>query len=570
MRLEKLYIQSRFKNLDNLTIDFSDKEGLSVLIGNNGSGKSNIIEALSSIFSGLFDSTKNPIFSYKIEYSIRTYIVSISFDFPTSTYICTVNGVVDRVKNEYLPKQVISCYSGEESRLWDEYFFHFYKKYIDAIKGETIPNQPLVFINKYYWDIALLTFHFYDFTAFTDIRDFCKDDLKIQTINYIKFTFDTRKITAWAANPVVNFVKAINPDNLPEIQISLTELKDKLNFITNEEDFFNYLTAAFMPKDDKLITKIEFNFNNNLTTSSLSEGEKKLILVQVILEVIGDEDSLILLDEPDSHIHISKKEDLQKLLNKYTNRENILTTHSPTLTHCFDNKHIIMLAKKANNDTDIIAKEKQEIVHELTNGMWSYMEQNLFLNTNKDILLVEGKSDETFIAEALKQIQIEELNEEPNPINHKYQNLDFSFMPCGGASGVELMLGKFVPQVNQTIIAFFDGDSAGWKGINQILGEENKWNTQNYINPLKKSDIWICSYPRRRGFRGSNYNIEDYFSKPLLNKMVFKGFKGLDSIRTKNAVKRELEKDCKEGNLTPSDFKYFKKLFDYIIVLKNK
>jgi hypothetical protein len=143
-------------------------------------------------------------------------------------------------------------------------------------------------------------------------------------------------------------------------------------------------------------------------------------------------------------------------------------------------------------------------------------------------------------------------------------------MPCGGASGVELMLGKFVPQVNQTIIAFFDGDLAGWKGINKILGEENKWNTQNYKNPLKQSDIWICSYPRRRGFRGSNYNIEDYFSKPLLNKMVFKGFKGLDSIRTKNAVKRELEKDCKEDNLIPSDFKYFKTLFDYIIELKNK
>jgi len=51
MRLESLHIQTRFRNLENLIIDFSNKEGLSVLIGNNGSGKSNIIEAISLILS---------------------------------------------------------------------------------------------------------------------------------------------------------------------------------------------------------------------------------------------------------------------------------------------------------------------------------------------------------------------------------------------------------------------------------------------------------------------------------------------------------------------------------------
>lgn len=66
MRLQKLKINSRFKNLDSFEIDFSTKEGITVLIGNNGSGKSNILEAISGIFAGLYDRKYNPTFSYEL------------------------------------------------------------------------------------------------------------------------------------------------------------------------------------------------------------------------------------------------------------------------------------------------------------------------------------------------------------------------------------------------------------------------------------------------------------------------------------------------------------------------
>ncbi|CAA0224663.1 ATP-dependent nuclease [Tenacibaculum maritimum] len=559
MRLEKLHIQSRFKNLENITIDFTNKEGLSVLIGNNGTGKSNIIEAISSVFAGLYDNVKNPIFSYLIKYSVRNNDVEITFDHNSKIYTCKVNNSINNINNQYLPKQVISCYSGEESRLWNDYFDHFYKNYINAIKGATIPSQPLVFINKYYWDIALLTFHFYDFDAFTDLRDFCQKDLGIETVNFITFEFDTQKINSWQTNPVVNFVKAINPKNDSSLKLSLTELKTRLSYISsNQEDFFNYLTAAFMPKDDKLITNIKFNFNNNLTTSCLSEGEKKLVLVKLILEVIGDESSLILLDEPDSHIHISRKENLQKLLNDYNNRENVLTTHSPTLTHCFDNKHIIMLAKNENKDTEIIEKEKQEIVYQLTNGMWSYQEQNIFLNSQNDILLIEGKTDETFLRKALSVLK---------QSTAEYSNLEFEYLPCGGADGVKLLADKFTPRAGQNIIALFDRDGAGWKAINGIFNETNKWKSSNFGDYKKCGDLTIMPYPKRNYFKGSNFNVEDYFPKKILNKYALKNFKGLDSLVSKKDFKKSIETDCE--NFHNSDFKHFKKLFDLILKVKN-
>lgn len=52
MRLKKLRIDG-FKNLNNFTIDFESKDGITVLIGNNASGKSNILEAISAIFANI-------------------------------------------------------------------------------------------------------------------------------------------------------------------------------------------------------------------------------------------------------------------------------------------------------------------------------------------------------------------------------------------------------------------------------------------------------------------------------------------------------------------------------------
>lgn len=560
MRLEKLHIRNRFKNLSDFVIDFSNKEGITVLIGNNGSGKSNILEAISSIFAGLYNPKFKPTFEYSLTYTKDNYKIFINFE--NGAYHLTVNDTTDSLKREYLPSQVISSYSGEETRLWGEYYEPFYKEYIKALRGASLPSQDLIYINKYYWNIALLTFHFYDFEAFTDIRDFCQKRLGIERLNHVTFTFNKINLKNWKTNPVVSFVKAINPTEDDSIQITLEILKERLSYFTNGRDFFKYLTAAFMPKNDKLITGIHLDINNNINSDCLSEGEKKLMLIKLILEVVGDENSLILLDEPDSHIHISRKEDIEQLLKQYNTRDNVITTHSPTLTHVFENKHITMLTKDANNDVHVEAKEKQEIVHELTKGMWSYQEQNIFLNSNNDILLVEGKSDETFLKEALKRLQL---------TTDSYADLKFEYLPCGGADGVKLMTKKFKPKFGQTIIALFDSDAAGWSSINKVFerDEHNKFNSSNFTSARKKGDIWIAVYPSRPYFRGgSNFSVEDYFSKGILNKYVLYNFKGLDSYISKDKFKRTLEDKCED--FPDSEFRFFKLVFNLILDIKSR
>jgi ABC-type cobalamin/Fe3+-siderophores transport system ATPase subunit len=561
MRLQTLKINSRFKNLDSFEIDFSTKEGITVLIGNNGSGKSNILEAVSGIFAGLYDRRYNPNFNYNLIYNRDAYKVEIKFE--GGVYDFKINDVVDNLKPEHLPSQVISSYSGEESRLWDKYYWPFYEEYVKAIRGATLPNTSLVYINKYYWNIALLTLHFYDFAIFTDISDFCKNTLGIKIFNTAKFTFDVPKLNDFlkTPNPVTNFILTLNPNREQFIEVDLPTFKARLSTFS-EIEVFRYLTVSFMPKDDKLITNIQIKYNNNLDAESLSEGEKKILLIMLILEVVGDENSLILLDEPDSHIHLSRKEEIQKLLTKYSNRENIITTHSPTLTHNFDLKHITMLTRKPNNDAQIEAKEKQEIVYELTKGIWSYQEQNIFLNSNNDILLIEGKTDETFLKKALEVLKKTET---------RYANLKFEYLPCGGADGVKLMAKKFKPKIGQHIIALFDADQAGWGAINKIFErtDANKFNNGNFNRYRKQEEIWIALFPKRRYYKGDdNYNIEDYFSKALLTRYVLCSFKNLNTIVTKDNVKRALDKDC--NTFPDNEFKHFKSVFDLILEIKTE
>ena len=53
MKLKKLHI-NQYKNLKDFTIDFESGNGLTMLVGNNGSGKSNVLEAISGIFHDLY------------------------------------------------------------------------------------------------------------------------------------------------------------------------------------------------------------------------------------------------------------------------------------------------------------------------------------------------------------------------------------------------------------------------------------------------------------------------------------------------------------------------------------
>jgi predicted ATP-dependent endonuclease of OLD family len=88
MKLDKLTIYN-FKNLQDFEIDFNEKSLVTVLIGQNGTGKSNLLEALAIIFRDL-DLGETPTFKYQIGYICRG----------VSVRICPVPGKIDSERSK--------------------------------------------------------------------------------------------------------------------------------------------------------------------------------------------------------------------------------------------------------------------------------------------------------------------------------------------------------------------------------------------------------------------------------------------------------------------------------------
>ena len=90
MRLDRLRINN-FKNLIGVDIDFDESELATVLIGENGTGKSNVIEALVTIFRDLDLGDTTP-FSYDLEYRCQGHSIEIDNRFQTNRLVIKIDG----------------------------------------------------------------------------------------------------------------------------------------------------------------------------------------------------------------------------------------------------------------------------------------------------------------------------------------------------------------------------------------------------------------------------------------------------------------------------------------------
>jgi len=583
MRLKNLHIKG-YKNIDDLSLDFTTKDGITLIIGNNGCGKSNIIEAISSIFAGLYeDKVHKTTFDYSIAYEINSNVINISL--AGDQYKILVNDTVisktefQRRGKEYLPENVIACYSGESLRLFDNYYKPYYDRYIAAIRtADTISALPMLYVNKYNIKIALLTLFFCDWTVYTDIAYFCTNILHIKKIKSITFNNNKANIASWKEkNAIIQALKIMNSvedvDDIPKISTfnSMTDLRERLNEI-DQRTFFTWMYAATMPLNKKVIEDIdiqlELNNDTVIAIEELSEGEKKYLLIKTILEIISTESSLLLFDEPDAHIHISRKAELKEIISLYNNRENIITTHSPTLAMCFDNSHLEGLGLDEHGHTISIDKDKVNIIARITEGMWSAHEQNAFLASNKPItLLVEGKTDKIHIEEAFKRLR------------SQYSQLDFDVFSMNSSEHIrEVLIGLSCSEIhwNKKYIGIFDNDDAGIKDTKSGFEKENsnpKIKHIKYGDSQPSHSFYAFLLPKKTEYGDDAYTIEncyepEKYQEALKQAMTEKEghFAGLSIDRIaddlKNKAKTILAEHAKSFEAT--DFEDFKPIFDLI------
>jgi ABC-type cobalamin/Fe3+-siderophores transport system ATPase subunit len=585
MRLKSLWVDG-FKNLNDFKIEFDEVDGITVLIGNNASGKSNVLEAISAIFYGLYASIDNRNinnperyihFDFKLIYDINNHNILIyyqkgEFSLTISEYENTEKTIQssfhDVDKNQwykYLPTQIIALYSGEELRLWENYYKNFYINFFNDLKNQNNYNLKMLYINKYVWNIALISL-----LCNKKSSKFIKDilDINPQDGLDVNFKIDNSRYKNYKNNNALQLVKRIEIEQKEKEWINTKTLGsfDIGNQQIEPKEIFEYLYIISSPttknkrvKIDKIITNIKIKISEKpeIFLVGLSEGQKKQILLKLALDVLADDNSLLLFDEPDAHIHINNKKLIpDMLLKEFKDKRNVvLTTHSPTLAHSFNTHNLRYLD---NGKIDENYNEKEQIINNLSSGFMGVSETQILLQSNKDILIVEGKTDEGYISQALEILKQN---------NDEYKDLDFNFLWLGGSDSDNFnkIIDNLTPKENQTIIAFFDRDSSGKECIKKILNKD----IQDDFDGEVKNNINIYLYPKKPDFGNSNFEVEDYFPIEVLRDYIVKSdSKNFQSLKAK-FNKNKFAEHCKTDDFNKSNFDGFKTLFDKILEIKN-
>lgn len=418
MRIDWVKIDG-FKNLNDFHIDLDENHMNTVLIGLNATGKSNFIEALILIFKYLdfdFAKEKRPNFNFEIKYKIKKNDIQIKFwqeeieqtlfeigeiEHPERKLELNVNGkktyqtTFKENKNDYLPQYIFTYYSGISNRL-DEHFWDSQRRFYTEIKKEGTTKEDIDDLRRLFY-VKLIHSYFVllAFFSFSDKKgtNFLKEYLGLEDLDSILFILKkpswkgTGDKRFWGAHGLVqefldklwdlslapiyhsekiqlDFKSKPTRGELLYLYISSQEkLKELAKFYETNTNLFKALESTYMSDvlgEVKVQVKIHSDKTNLVTFRDLSEGEQQLLTVIGLLKFTREEESLILLDEPDTHLNPLWKWSYLQLLDDIVKKEQstqlIISTHDPLVIGGLT-KEEVRIFEKLNGKIEINVPE---------------------------------------------------------------------------------------------------------------------------------------------------------------------------------------------------------------------
>jgi predicted ATPase len=393
MRIDWLKIPN-YRNLRNFEINFDETQPTTVLLGHNGSGKSNLQEAIVEIFREL-ESAKPASFAYSIKYFCYDNTIEVDADPEASKKLkITINGKpitqteFNRKKDDYLPQYIFGYYSGWSSRL-ERQFDEKTRRYYDEVLRNSDNDMPLrrfFFCRKDYSQLVLLAFFLENdpkarklISDYLDIEGFesalfvmrrpwwgrsgrVRDEEQIDPRFWnARGAFRPFLSRLWegALAPIRN-TEAVERDirhrgeTTERIYLFIKNEKQLFELRNNQREstksFFSNLESLFLcDLIDEVRVKVRKKDGNKVTFYELSEGEQQLLTVLGLLLFTQDDESLYLLDEPDTHLNPTWTYQYLKLLQDNIRSEKgqlLVTTHDPLMISSLYKNQVRILAQQ--------------------------------------------------------------------------------------------------------------------------------------------------------------------------------------------------------------------------------
>jgi predicted ATPase len=262
MRLDKITIGSAkdspthcFKNLKNVTVDFDQKHWITVVIGWNGTGKSNVLEALAVLFRDLIQGERRPAFAFNLTYRMgsgdETLHINIDADPDRDREALIIHVASDAeakgagtltpfiegepetsalrgekvtlkaffdAADRHLPRFVFAYYSGESDRLYE-----VFKPYLENFdrqlrQGKDPGLKRLFYALPVHSQFVLLAFLI---QQSNDVRAFLADHLGIdpdEGIESVLFVLRQPPWTSKRGDPRFWYAKGVVADFLSRLQ----------------------------------------------------------------------------------------------------------------------------------------------------------------------------------------------------------------------------------------------------------------------------------------------------------------------------------------------------------------
>jgi predicted ATPase len=405
MRIKRLVVPD-FKNLKGLILEPHPEDMTTVVIGQNATGKSNLIEALVAIFRHLDLGEEPPkhLRNYEIEYICRGHRIQVKvIDGRVSVEVLDSGEKkprkislqkIAKESQKYLPTNVFVYYSGRNERLEELFLAHQGKQFRSyrgelkrtkagdsQIVSEDVPLRRLFYCRNEHSQLILLAYliELERNNKKSDDQtepDILKEYLGIEGLESALFVLKKPHAEPtptmlkmgderfWHATGVLaEFLDILWRNALAPIDHDLEKFADfrgrkraqKTRYLYLDRDrlikaaeevgdamhIFRQLEGVYMADylDEVRIQVQRTGIHEPLFFQELSEGEQQLMTVLGLIRFTRDDESLFLLDEPDTHLNPIWKYDyfgiIDDLLGKDPERRQknqlFLATHDPLM-----------------------------------------------------------------------------------------------------------------------------------------------------------------------------------------------------------------------------------------------
>lgn len=435
LKISKLSIKN-YRNINSVDIELNN---IVAIIGQNNSGKSNLLKAVTLPFlsdeigytgkalswSDINNDAKKSYYNFLLEHKEVIKSDSLNIDefsrhlpkvsvevtlAPTDIELYFVKDICFEVDNdgvikygllyEFYPKSLKDILSQVKEILISE---EFNQDNLEKMQMNLLPTNLYthsILVPQKRTSVSYETLKYFKYTSLIAERDdFSNSNDKLGSKSLVKLL--QMKLDTKAK---LNVEKEYS--NFFETLKNLSGMEDIINWqenteIENAKDFFGQITILpNMPPMNSLLNSIRLGYSGE-QLSSQGLGYRNLILLLVLLNSLLDKKSdlafsLLAMEEPEAHLCINNKRLLVSFIKSFMNDNNLIqlfySTHSTEFINKLDFNNLIVV-----NNGNAFA-----LSSELDDDGKDYLSKNPNLDLfkllfAKNCILVEGLSEELFI-----------------------------------------------------------------------------------------------------------------------------------------------------------------------------